>query len=250
MIKILGYKEKIFPLKEKVPYYWNNFKDTLKKTSIEVILLASLGGFIGGISSYNHEDDKDKVVPLSFSEVEQIEIDARQMGVSVPPMTRYLAYTNDLSMKVFECWNTSHEKIIFGNNTRTFANELEMRIDPTFKIYKYEIADFTKTLPNYADSALESIKPLLSTRESLPEIINEFKKSYDHEHEEHGHYEPRITFTSDGKGNIQTHVHLEYVYDYTIHWFNYFKEHGNLASKKLDKTIKDNPNFGFREKLM
>lgn len=123
---------------------------------IAPLVLAAAFGTLGGLKSCDYENRREGCVPLGFSEIHQIEIDAlkenRIDGEGVNnegkgiAATYYLAGLNDLTMKIFECWNTANtkEENIYGN----FAQELKKRFDPANKKHHYELGDLFDIVPS------------------------------------------------------------------------------------------------------
>ena len=233
----------------RISYYLNACKRLLRETPIEVLLLASLGGLFGTLYRYNIESDKDKVIPLGFSEIEQIELDAASMGIKVPAVTHFLASTNDMTMKVFECWNTSHEQTLFGSNTRAFATELENRIEPSFKIYQYEIREFAQVLPSRADSALKQLAGHVAVRHALDKINDNFRYAWEDYHDDSYRPEVRTRLVTDADGNTDTEIDIVMVYDHTDHTYRYHKNYGEQVSRTLDDMLSEHPQFD-TEKFM
>ena len=223
----------------------------LKTTKAEILIGATLGVLSGFILTYNHESQKDKLIPLAFSEIEQIEEDS---GGEVPHITRYITSTNDLQMKVFECWNHSFKLTTFGDNTKSFALELEKRINPYKKKYKYEIADFVEALPGQAERALESLHQFVEVLERLPALHNNLQAAWEYYFEEVDHPETYLEIVTHTDSNNNVYTTLEtrtrIVYDYTWHNYKYNRKAGKESVKDLDSILSEVPELKIPEQIL
>ncbi len=233
-------------LKEKISDYWGGFKGFLRDTPAEIGIGAGIGLLVALPLSLHFENTKGKIIPVAFSEISQIEKEAEKQKTEVPTLTRYYASTNDLAMKVFESWNISNQFSLFGSNTASFARELENRIDPSMRIHHYEITDFTKALPNQADTALIKLKDFLEVLGRIKQVNNHFDSAWNDSHVDVGHWETHTETDSDGN----THTESEYVYDYTIHSYSYDKKSGEAASISLDDLLAKHPRLELKEKFI
>lgn len=166
-----------------------------------------------------------KLIPLGFSEIEQIEIDAQRRNKPVNPITEYYAKLSDVTNKVFECWNTSLEFSIFENNNESFARELNARKD---KIYKYEF-DLFDSLPLVINKVLTSLKKYIELTSTLRNVEMEFGKTWKEDHNDEYILVPVTYTTTDSKGNTSTYTTLESRYDHTDHSYWYNKKQGEIA---------------------
>ena len=127
--------------KNRTASFYSNFMNLFRETAAEVLVCGALGLATGVGVAYHSEFERNKMIPLGFSEMEQIEKDAKYKGVQLGPMNVYLPAVNDATMKIFECWNLANDRVL-GNVNRIFATELEIKIDPSLNFYKYSILDF------------------------------------------------------------------------------------------------------------
>jgi len=58
----------------------SDFKDVLRKTSLEIVIGAVILGTAAGIGSSLYEARRDKNIQLAFSEITQVENDASYIG--------------------------------------------------------------------------------------------------------------------------------------------------------------------------
>jgi hypothetical protein len=167
------------------------------------------------------ESEHAKLVPLGFSEIEQIEIDAQRKGKTVDTITNYYAPLNDVLNKVFECWNISLNYKLFGNNHDAFARELDSRKN---KIYKYEF-DLFDSVPIAADKVLATLKNWIDLLPTLSNVNRQFSSIWDEEHDDE--YRTETYTTTDEDGDIE--VHTREVYDHTDHTYTYYKKQGEYS---------------------
>ena len=84
------------------PQRWlANARCFLRETSIEVALGATVGFFCETPFFMYHEYKLEGSIPLGFSEISQIEREAKQRGETVGPVTYFYAFTNETPMKNF-----------------------------------------------------------------------------------------------------------------------------------------------------
>src|SRR5687768_7319636 len=102
------------------------FQKLIYETPAEVYIGAALIGALSGGIAYDINSDREKVIPVAFSERGKTAKEFREQGKPVPPLTDFYQTANDIPMKVFESSNTAYE--MNGKNS-TFAGELETRMD-------------------------------------------------------------------------------------------------------------------------
>lgn len=248
-IEDLNNKNKIFLSKFNPKNLASKLKKALIETPAEIFIGAGLGIILATGLAYNHEIKRETKIPLGFSEISQIELDAKEKGKTIGSWTRYLTSVNDMTMKVFECWNESH-KNPFANQKYVFASELEERIDPTGRTHHYEIAHFLKSVPQEANSALSEIKEFIQIKKEIDPINSLFDKTWDDSHIDSYHPECNEVCTTDADGDSDCHEECHQVYDHTTHIYNYTKRYGEKSSKSLDEFILLHPNLEFKEKIL
>ncbi|MDD5301951.1 MAG: hypothetical protein PHS14_02495 [Elusimicrobia bacterium] len=225
------------PWRRKVTEYKQRFVSWVSNTPSEILLIGVLGLAIGLGAGHKHESDREKHIPLAFSEIHQIERDAERAGMAVGPLTRYLTSTSDMTMKVFEVWNESHANTYVGSNVHNFATELEYKMDPSFKFHRYEIFDFVRDLPAQADAATAQLSHLDQLRRGLSPVVNDFNRSWDDSHTDHYRTEYYTVTVDDGKGKSHTETRSREVYDHTTHTYTYDRASGERASTGADALI-------------
>ena len=250
-------------------YLHKNMSSLLNVRYAAPFLLAGALGIFSGMKSYEHERIREARIPLGFSEIHQIEQDAQQQGRIVAEnndlvlkieaeedvrnqektmaRTLYLAGLNDLTMKVFECWNNANE-----NNDdiyKRFARELEKRFDPTIKKHHYELSDLFEIVPQSCQEVKKQLHNFMKAQESLPAIIDNFDKSWSDSHSNHYHTIVYPSISYDSKGNAHMTLKTDQVYDNTTHSYNYDADFGEKASKSLNELLVSVPDIRLREKI-
>ncbi len=228
-------------------------------------LLAGALGIFSGMKSYELECVREARIPLGFSELHQIETDAQQQGriaaednglvlkiqaeedmrnqEKTMARTLYLAGLNDLTMKIFECWNDANENN--DNIYKKFAIELEKRFDPTIKKHHYELSDLFEIVPQSLQEVKKQLNNFTKTQEALPAIIDNFAKSWSDTHSHH--YRTVVYSSIDEDGDII--LKTDQVYDNTTHSYNYDADFGEKASKSLNELLDSILDIRLREKI-
>ncbi|MGV8086793.1 MAG: hypothetical protein ACP5N1_04125 [Candidatus Woesearchaeota archaeon] len=226
--------------------------DLLRTTTIEVYALAALGLGIGLTTSIIRENKRDNMVPLGFSEREQVELDVRRTGQKIGPVNQYYSMTNDMVMKVLECWNDAHKSFL-PNETRKFAYYLDLKMDMTYKQYKYELYQYVEWLPKISKEALESLD-FKMVEYKLGTAENSFRKTWDDDHDDvyHTEYytETETTTDSDGNTHTETVTKSREVYDYTTHTYDFFKSYGEIASRQINNLLSEVNDIKLKEKIL
>ncbi|HYD03809.1 MAG TPA: hypothetical protein VEC16_05945, partial [Alphaproteobacteria bacterium] len=216
----------------------NGFFYTLKHTSAEVFIGVALGGLAAGIWSYDHENDKNKIYRLGFSEIRGIEKMQMKHHLNVPNMTEFLCKTNDFYMKILESHNESWHRSFLDDNTRSFAQELEFHKDITFKQYHYELPQLNAEVPALADSLMKDLKNVVAMKKHIDYTLVPLEKTWDEYHHDEYHteiyFEDETYTDSDGKEHTRTVMKTKQVYDYTDNKYDYYKKEGEESAKLLD----------------
>jgi hypothetical protein len=214
-------------------------KQLLRDTAIEVLLLGALGAAVGTGLSCNYEERRTEKIPLGFCEIREIEKDAERAGKKVGPMTHFLATTNDATMKIFECWNDSHEFTI-GRNDKGFVDKLYDTMDPAAKIFHYDLKDLIEVLPERVGGATAGLARLLDASNRIAQMDIEFGDAWSYSSTDHyrtEYYTETETYTSNGKTHTRTVTKSRQVYDHTTHYYTYRKEHGEKAASLLTDLV-------------
>ena len=214
---------------------WNWFRDLVKETDEQLVVAWSIVAvltitmFIFLPKEIRHA----KLIPLGFSEIEQIEIDAERKHKPVDPITEYYAKLSDVNNKVFECWNTSLNFGLIGTN-EAFARELDARKN---KIYKYEF-DLLDTLPKTIDKVLAALKKYIDLTPTLRNVEIQFGSTWEEDHDDEYRTEIYYTTSTDSDGNTSTEMHTRQVYDHTDHSYWYHKPQGEIAYQSGIRMLK------------
>jgi hypothetical protein len=224
-------------IQQRMRPHYESFLHLLRDTAIEVLILGALGLGGGIYIGHDGETDRGKVIPLGFSEVSQIERDLDREHKVMGPMARYLTGTNDLTMKIFESWNMSHESTYYGDNTNKFARELENHMDPASKFHRYSASDFFRKLPAQSDLALAALSEYTQARGKLAPVNAAFAQSWDDSHIAHYRTEWYTHRWTDADGKSHSERRTRRVYDHTRHHYDYNRAWGEVASTSLNQVL-------------
>ena len=79
--------------------FYSTVKTILRESAaIEVITGALVLSTVLGGWQWREQCNQSKIIPLGFSEIAQIEMQAEQQNKEVEPKTRYLTAVNDIPM--------------------------------------------------------------------------------------------------------------------------------------------------------
>jgi hypothetical protein len=225
---------------------YSDFIGLLRRTSAEIFIAGALGAMIWTGIEYNTQAKKRDIIPLAFSEIGQIERDAKYQHRELNPINVYLPSSNDTPMKVFEAWNHSRNVFLSDEGQlRRFASELEIKMYDEEHVFTYTLSRFLKVLPERADNAKKQISYYADSLDRLSPIRNHLRKSWDLDFDESSH--EVCTTTEDSDGN-ETETCVD-VCDYYEYNFKYGKNEGNAASAKLDELVLAHPTLDFADRL-
>lgn len=242
-------------------------KELFRRTRLEVYLGATLGLAAASTFSLKYEYRREQLIPLAFSEIHQIEDDAKEKGEMIGHINHYLAQTNDLLMKIFEASDKSYippaempsspkaEKSESDSNKK-FALELRRILDPNQpERHHYTLSDLFNLVPEQAEEVKKELEEqrYLEARSVLPSRRNDFSKAWTERHRVNTHSELRTSIEthtdSQGHTYTTTETHWETVYDNTDHYYYYHKEDGEIAFSRLDSLISDILRLQLNEKI-
>ncbi len=219
----------------KLSYVYEKAKKVLKETSVEVYICAALGLAVAAGVSYKIESNREKTIPLGFSEVKQLSQE------NMTPVTKYLTSANDIPMKIFECWNKSHEGV--KNDVEAFAEELENVMGSAYS--STEFSESLKGMNKQSEEALEELKDFTNIAKKLGYVNQKFDAAWYDRHVDNYRTETYLdteTYTdSEGKTQVQTVVKTRQVYEDTDHYYDYYKPEGEEASRSLDALVREQP---------
>ena len=248
-----------------VSSFWDKFKHTLRTTSIEILILALIGGGIGFYLSFKAEKRREGNIPIGFSEISQIERDAVAKDSQLSELNKFLPLVNDFFMKIAESWNNAHQKkstvpisdIYAGSekpSKRTlytrFAENLYPRMNIQFRQYHYELKDIVDLLPVLANAVIKGLSDYRTVGQSLPAVINNFDRAWDYDPDHKYKTEVRTRTGIDMDGNPTVEIYTEEVYSHTIHTYDYHQEYGNKASYQLTALVSKYPVLKLKKGLM
>lgn len=218
----------------------------IRNTPIEIAIGAVVLGTAFGTVSYQVNAEKEKRIPLAFSEIEKTIKEFRAQEKPVPPLTKFYASLNDVLMKVFEANNIALES---NYSHSRFASELEVKIDPALKIHRL-IGEYAAEMPDDARAALLSLAKLIEANKDLPPVIAAFSKIWDASHQEVTKTKTWTEWECDSEGeNCQDVPHSEQVYDYTIHSYKYDPVQGKNADQLTGSFLLKHPELNVGERL-
>jgi len=222
-----------------------NIKDVFRRSSLEILVGAFIGAASLGLISFNNESERDKLIPLGFSEISQLE---READGKVEPIAHYYASTNDIAMKVFEAWNIANKGFTFDFD-KTLARELEFKTESTFKVHNYNLKSFFEVIGERSKNALLKFKQFIKVGGEVSGVNKKFDQTWDESHIDTTHIEIKTRSVCDGDGNCHTETYTETVCDYTTHRYRYNKQIGEEVSLLLDSVLAQNPNLVYPEEL-
>lgn len=177
------------------------------------------------------EYKRTSVYPLAFSEISQIK---KEQGTNLGAITEYYAMVNDVSMKIFEAYNISLERDVIGNG---FAKELEIHVEPSFKIHKHNLPILLTNLPNVADKVLSKLTDLQNIQTHSKNVYDNISHAWDEDHDDVYRTEYYEVTETDSKGNTTSHTESRQVYDHTVHTYTFHKNYADASVEKLIEML-------------
>jgi len=235
--------------KQKVRATWAKTRKVLRETPAEVAVIGAFGLMVGLGLGWHHESAREASIPVGFSEIHQMERDARAEGREMGTMAKYLAGTNDMTMNVFHAWNTANARTLAGSPVRNFATELDYNAGLKMKIHHYELPDYFKMIPGQADEARRMLEPYEVVRRQAADANGRLERTWDESHRDVTHTEWRTRTVDDGDGKSHTETYTVEVYDYTNHRYDYDRGHGEAASAGLDALAVKGKAASFTEEM-
>lgn len=220
--------------KQKARSAWAKTRQVLRDTPAEVAVIGAIGLMVGLGIGWHHESAREASIPVGFSEIHQMERDARAEGREMGPMAKYLAGTNDMTMNVFNAWNVANARTTLGSPVPNFASELDYNAGLKMKIHHYELPDYFKMIPGQADAARSLLAPYEAVRRQAADANGHLSRTWDESHHDVTRTEWRTRTVDDGNGKSHTETYTEQVYDHTNHRYDYDRGQGEASSKSLD----------------
>ncbi len=235
------------------PIYNMTFSDTVKtilreSAAIEVITGALVLSTVLGGWQWKYQCNQSKIIPLGFSEIAQIETQAKEQGKEVESQTRYLTAVNDLPMKVFESSNDSYrtvpriswydETLVTGDNIHKFAYELRERQDKEKREKTYEkqylkLIDYFEVFPQIVENVEKDLNEFLMFRIAVAGVDSKFDNTWKYWREDFESLQPSIGLNMEGE--LETTMEMQY--DYSHHNYKYNNSFGQAAHNALEDTI-------------
>src|SRR3989339_739998 len=239
----LGFRKTV---EEKASEAWEFAKQIPLSYALPITLLVSSA--IG--LSYNYESERNRGIPLAFSEKSQIKKDASKERGKVEELTEFLTSDNDSNMKIFERWNKAHKKGV-GDAIKEFAKQLYD--EKTNNKFHYSIHELQENLSKESRAALDSLRQYREVRDRLIPIKNLFESTWSDNHIDTTHTESRTgtrtVSDGNGKSHTETYTYYEEVYDYTTHYYTYYRANGEKASMTIDSLFADHPMLKLNQRM-
>ena len=230
-------------------------KTLLRDTPIEAFLIGTAGAVCATMLAYSNEVQRSHKIPLAFSEISQLEKQAKAEGKEVGAMTQYYAKVNDVTMKTLEAWNNSWANET-KDNSREFAKQLGERMvkDSNYgSQHTYTITDLLEQMPMLAENASKTMEGYTKNISLIQTLNRELDATWTTEHQDHyrteTYWDTENYTTTDGSGdNRHTVSHSRQVlktrsvYDHTTHTYNYHPENGEKTSALLGE-LKNNKEY-------
>jgi hypothetical protein len=193
--------------------------------------------------AHRHESIQSRTYALSFSEVEEIELRAEAGDYTMSSLNHYLPLAYDGIMKVLECSNIAVKRSsIFNDYDAMFASELDMRLEPSLKVYKYDLSNLLGEkgwLRRWSDPERnQDLKQLGVVLSAAQKSSASLSQVWDVDHEDVYHTEYYTTTETDSNGRTHTETHSRQVYDYTIHTYTYHPENNPRAVGACEELVK------------
>jgi hypothetical protein len=205
-----------------------------------IILTIILIFFI--VKIVKEENERSSLIPMSFSEISQIEKD-NKTNMNEYPLTEYYAKLNDACMNIFEAYNLSKEIDI----DKSLAHEFENITEIEFKVYHYNLTILVTNILDLIDKKVYiKCKSLFDLYNNSLNINKNLNNAWTDNHHDVTHIETRTSTYTDSDGNTQIETYYEEVYDYTIHTYTFFNNYAIQAQNILNQI---NNNFYYPEEL-
>ncbi len=215
-------------------YILDKGRKILKHAMINALTGAIIFGSAGAFMQHRFESNRDKLIPISFSEISQIKDDAAIREKEVPSYTLYYAGLWDTINKINEAWNMAWKYNINEEEAyKEFAESLEGKMHESK--HRHNLEFFLSAVPSDAKKSLEDLSEFRKARNRLEEVQGHFSRTWKHDYNDNTHLESYPCFCDkDGCSTCWRSV-----YDNTDHKYTYFDLEGETASKKLDRLLVD-----------
>jgi hypothetical protein len=240
-------------IREKARDFIMGAKEILRETGLEVAIAGVMGAIVAGGISMDYERARSRIIPISFSEISQLERNATEKNQPLGELTEFYAKLWDANAKTLEAHNYSWKNATLGGNQKSFAKELEVHMDPAMKIHRYNLDKLLTELPGLGTKALRKLKDLKKIYADISSINEALDKSWSESHIDSYRtevYTDTESYTdSDGKSHTRTVMKTRQVYDHTTHSYSYRNEYGEQAVQLFSKFLRENPNLVWPEEL-
>lgn len=223
-----------------------------RKKSQAAVAALVLVGLLSGIGlGWHNETLRDTRVPVGFSEISQMEREAKAAGREIGPVARYLTGTNDMTMNVFNAWNIANAGTSKDSDSVVpqFARELDMNAGSKLQIHRYELPHYFSTLPKTAEAAYSRLAPYDALGRQAADANARLESTWDYDRVDVDRMETRWVTVDDGDGKSHIETVTEWVYDHSNHSYDYKPKEGEAASRSLDVLTQKGRDAVFTEDM-
>jgi hypothetical protein len=215
--------------------------DSFRNTAIEVLLGAILVTSISTPLSVRYEHLRERARPLGFSEIHQIENEAKEQGKPLSKNVEYTAKLNDTCMKIFEASNRSWIFTLGNDNSKQFAKELLKKMDTVNREHHYDLSSLLTDMPKISKEAMNEAVKITATYSATTTATPLLEAAWTERHNVVSHmksYTVPVTVT-DGKGRSHTRYETRWkrVYDYTDNDYWYHKDKAQAAINAIEQVV-------------
>ncbi|MEK6757622.1 MAG: hypothetical protein AABX88_00700 [Nanoarchaeota archaeon] len=240
-----SFKEKIVDRLRHPSIIYSDVRNLFKNTPAEILVAGGIGLILGTGIMYHAEKAKEKMIPTPFSEIGQLERDAKYDNTLLTPINHFLPSASDTYSKVAEAWNKSFLYTFYGDHSKQFAKELDIKMNLEKKIYTYQLSDLLKILPERAKNVKEELKDFKDGSNRLKKTSGNFKNSWDRHFWENSHQQCHTSTDSEGHTTISCITICD---SYNYKW-DYHPKFGEVASKSLDELLQKYLDMEYKNKI-
>lgn len=219
----------------RIPSLRERFMHAVHTSPIEIAIGAVFLGAIFGIQNYQTNLERDKSIPLAFSEIEKTEARFAAEGRPIPPLTRFYSSVNDVAMKVFEARNRAYD----DGSHDAFARALKPLVERSYSDHK-SLSAYAREMPETVQSALEALRPEQAAAKDLPPLIRAADEAWGAWHNDHYRTEYYSVNVCSGSGETRrcrSESRSRRVYKNTTHHYTYSEKDGVAANQLIQAFV-------------
>ncbi|MBS3086202.1 hypothetical protein J4422_00700 [Candidatus Pacearchaeota archaeon] len=226
---------------QKIREVYEKSRDYVKElafhTKAEIAVGAVAGAIALGAFGHAKETYRAAFQPISFSEYEQVEDNARNTGREINDLTWFYVGVNDFTSKIAEAYNWNSVWSSLPNlHRRHFAFKLDEAMDTTGRLYRRNIRDFAKIIPKHGRGALKELSDLVSASQESNNLRENVRQTWNYDYDEQGHWYTTESCTTDSQGNTSCTTTWHYQCDYYHHTWTHHPKEGAKTSQELTKA--------------